>query len=99
MALGVHLLDIHQQQVRDGHQGQKPGIEGLGPGKGVARGIDAGVDALCLGLGKELQQKVYLQQRLPTADGDASLFAPVAPAAQGFLQELVGGIAVGGWVF
>lgn len=27
VALGVHLLDIHQQQVRDGHQGQKPGIE------------------------------------------------------------------------
>ena len=61
----------------------------------MACGIDAGVNALCLCFGEQLQQKVHLQQGLPAADSDAPLLAPVAPAAQGLFQQLVGGAAVG----
>ena len=98
VTLGIHLFHIHQQQIGHSHKRLKFGEKGLRLCKGVPGGINAGVDALRLCLGEQLQQKVRLQQRFPAADGNAPLPAPVAPAAQGLFQQLVGGAAVGAGV-
>ena len=74
MALRVDVLDVQQDQIRHFHQFiQLVVIARLARAVGNAGGIQAGVDVLLPGQGKQLQHKIDLHQGLAAGDGDAAL--------------------------
>lgn len=89
MGFRVDVLHIQQQDVRYVHELLELAEERFFAGKGLACGIDAGIDAPGLGLLEQFQQEIDLQQGFATADGDAPFRTPVGTVALGLVQQLV----------
>ena len=87
--LGVDVLDVRQDEIRDPHELDKGVEEGRRAGEGGKRAVQAGVDVALVRLGEELQHELGLQQRLATAHGDAALGAPVAAVALRLVEKVV----------
>ena len=91
MGFRVDVLHIQQQDVRYLHQLFELAEERFLPGKGLAGSVDAGADAPGFGLPEQVQQEIHLEQRFPSADGDAPFRTPVGPVAFRLVQQFVSG--------
>ena len=85
----VYVLDVHKKQVCYFHELLEFGEPLPFFCKAGTGGIYTGINVTLFTLGKELNQKIQLEQRFSAADCNAACIPPVGAVSFRFLQKFI----------
>ena len=89
MLLIINMLDIQHYKICHLHKFLEFTEEWLFSCKWIPAGIQCRVDSSFFGFLEQLQQKIDLQKRFASTDGNTALTSPVSAVFPGFINQFI----------